>query len=75
VKAGDAKLWVYSHNSDHDRQAAEDHNILLCLFGLAVKSQVFFIGWLDRFSETEKPHSLVQTQRKLDMQRGESHVP
>jgi hypothetical protein len=24
VKAGDAKLWVYRHMRDNDRQAAED---------------------------------------------------
>jgi hypothetical protein len=24
AKAGDAKIWVYRHMSDHDRQAAED---------------------------------------------------
>jgi hypothetical protein len=25
MKVGDAKLWVYHHESGHDRQAAEDH--------------------------------------------------
>lgn len=25
AKAGDAKLWVYHHTRDQDRQAAEDH--------------------------------------------------
>ncbi len=24
MKTGDAKLWVYHHTSDHDRQASED---------------------------------------------------
>jgi hypothetical protein len=24
VKTGDAKLWVYHHLDDHDRQAADD---------------------------------------------------
>jgi len=41
VKAGDAKPWVYRRESDHDRQAAEDHKTILCLFGLASISQVF----------------------------------
>ncbi len=27
VKAGDAKLWVYRHHNDHDRQAAEDTTV------------------------------------------------
>jgi hypothetical protein len=40
AKADDAKLWVYRRESDHDRQAAEDHK-QLCLFGLASYSQVF----------------------------------
>ncbi len=26
AKAGDAKPWIYRHERDHDRQAAEDRN-------------------------------------------------
>jgi len=35
AKTGDAKLWVYRRENGNDCQAAEDHKIILCLFGLA----------------------------------------
>jgi hypothetical protein len=33
VKTGDAKPWVYRHNSDHDCQVAENVFLLPCLSG------------------------------------------
>jgi hypothetical protein len=54
AKAGDAKLWVYRHVSDHDRQAAEDHEQRLCLFGLASYSQAFDSDGLSNFTRGEK---------------------
>jgi hypothetical protein len=46
AKASDAKPWVYSCKSSHDRQAAEDHKPSLCLFGLASYSQAFYLDGL-----------------------------
>jgi hypothetical protein len=45
AKAGDAKLWVYRHESDQDCQAAEDHKTIpLCVFGLAYFFQAVLFG-------------------------------
>jgi hypothetical protein len=44
VKAGDAKLWVYRHTNDQDRQATEDDKVqFFGIFRLAYyKSGIFF---------------------------------
>lgn len=42
VKAGDAKLWVYHHFDDHDRQAAEDYNDAVCICLAYFKSGFLF---------------------------------
>jgi hypothetical protein len=42
VKTGDAKLWVYRHLDDHDRQAAEDCNAAL-LYWPGLLKPGFFI--------------------------------
>jgi hypothetical protein len=70
AKAGDAKPWVYRHESDHDRQAAEDHKFVCVCLALAYqKARVFLFGWLIH-------PSLVQPHFHVDLQTKEkSHVP
>jgi hypothetical protein len=63
AKAGDAKLWVYSHVSDHDRQAAEDHEQRLYLFGLASYSQAFLFGWLVELHKCDPIKSVSQKEQ------------
>jgi hypothetical protein len=45
AKAGDAKPWVYRHQSDHDRQAAEDHKLYLCGLAWLITKPGFLSGW------------------------------
>jgi hypothetical protein len=54
VKAGDAKLWVYRHMSDHDRQAAEDHEEqFFGIIRLAYDKSGFF--YPESFSSLQEP--------------------
>jgi hypothetical protein len=47
MKVGDAKLWVYHHESGHDRQAAEDHSfcsqVMILVSLAACQAQLFNI--------------------------------
>jgi len=53
VKAGGAKLWVYRHNSDHDRQATEgDEEHFFGIFRLAYyKSGIFYSDGLSNLQK------------------------
>ena len=81
MKTGDAKPWVYRPVIwGQDRQAAENHNAMLCFFGLASRSQAFLsepygapLGYKQR-SDNEridgKEADLVKNKNKYRMIEG-----
>jgi hypothetical protein len=69
VKAGDAKPWVYCHQSDYDRQAAEDHKVICVILAWLTKARFYYPDGLSTFrnfvplAQTRK-ESVLQTRKK-----------